>query len=153
MSLNLEIQLLKGFCNFSFGQIVSEAETLFGPAEEAQTLEDDILETSSYVLHYWSQGYSLFFDKSKGNTFTSVEVDNKETLLFKQKPFNMNEKTLTELLKTTGYKLTETENHSWGEKRLSFDDAGLDCYFENGRLISINFGVANFGNNFSYFPN
>ena len=112
MSLNLEIQLLKGFCNFSFGQIVSEAETLFGPAEDAQTLEDDILETSSYVLHYWSQGYSLFFDKSKGNTFTSVEVDNKETLLFKQKPFNMNEKTLTELLKTNGYKLTETENHS-----------------------------------------
>lgn len=153
MSLSLEIQLLKGFCNFNFGQIVTEAEALFGPAEESQTLEDDLLETSSYVLHYWTQGFSLFFDKNKGNTFTSVEVDNKETLLFKQKVFTMNEKALTELLKANGYKLTDTENHAWGEKRLSFDDAGLDCYFENGRLISINFGVANFGNNFSYFPN
>ena len=148
-----EIQLLKGFCNFNFGQVVTEAEVLFGAAEETQTLEDDILETSSFVLHYWSTGFSLFFDKNKGNVFSSVEVDNKETLMFKQKIFLLSEKALIELLKTNGYKLTENETHSWGEKRLSFDDAGLDCYFENGKLISINFGVSNFGNNFSYFPN
>ncbi len=153
MSFVPEIQLMKGFSNFNFGQIVTEAEVLFGTAEEAQTLEDDILETSSYVMHYWSQGFSLFFDKNKGNAFSSVEVDNKDTLMFNQKIFNMGEKALTELLKINGFKLSDGETHSWGEKRLSFDDAGLDCYFENGKLISINFGVANFGTNFSYFPN
>ena len=153
MSFTLEIQLMKGFSNFNFGQIVTDAEALFGLADEAQTLEDDILETSSYVMHYWSLGFSLFFDKNKGNAFSSVEVDNKETLMFKQKVFSMSEKALIELLKVNGYKLSDSETHSWGEKRLSFDDAGLDCYFENGKLVSINFGVANFGTNFSYFPN
>ena len=35
--------------------------------------------------------------------------------------------------------LYETEQHDWGEKRLSFDEAHIDFYFEKNKLISINY--------------
>jgi hypothetical protein len=153
MNVAFEIHLLKGFGAFNFGQTANDALKLFGTPEETQTLEDDILKTSSYVMHYWSFGVSLFFDNMKNRAFTSIEIDNPDTLLFGEKVFSLNEKALTELMKNNGYKLSDTEQHSWGEKRLSFDDAGLDCYYENNRLSSINFGVLNSGEGFSYFPN
>ena len=56
-------------------------------------------------------------------------------------------------MKQHNYILTDTEKQDWGEKRLSFDEAGLDCYFENGRLSSINFGVIDEPNNFEFLPN
>ncbi len=154
MPIPLEIALLKGFGPLFFGQTAEEAIALFGQPEETQTLSDDILNTSTYVMHYWGRGFSLFFDTQHNKTFNDVEVDNKEVLLFKQKVFTLNEKQLIDLLAQNGYKLSETENQEWGEKRLSFDEAGLDCYFENGKLSSINFGILNLNDeSFRYFPN
>jgi hypothetical protein len=153
MNLTPEIRLLKGFSTLNFGQSTADALARFGEPEETQTLKDDILETSSYVMHYWSKGFSLFFDNLNNIVFNCVEVDNAETLLFGQKLFQLNEKGLTDLMVAHGFELSENEKHDWGEKRLSFDDAGLDCYFENNRLVSVNFGVLNSGNNFYYFPN
>ena len=153
MAVKFEIHLLKGFGDFHFGQTSDDALKLYGEPEETQTLEDDILKTSSYVMHYWSIGVSLFFDNLKNKTFTSIEIDNLDTLLYGQKVFDLNEKALIQLMKENGHTLSETEQHSWGEKRISFDEAGLDCYYENNRLSSINFGVLNSGDGFSYFPN
>jgi len=56
-------------------------------------------------------------------------------------------------MKAHNYLLTDTEIQDWGEKRLSFDDAGLDCYFENGKLVSINFGVIEEPSDFEFLPN
>lgn len=153
MAFTPEIQLLKGFCSLKFGQKPSDAEALFGPPEETQSLNDDILDTSSYVLHYWDFGFSLFFDASKNNILNIVEVDNHDTLLFGKPVFNLKETELVELLKSNGYKLSDTERHEWGEKRLSFDDARLDCYFENGKLTTLSFSASEEPENFQYFPN
>lgn len=153
MSFTPEIHLLKGFCNLNFGQKASDAEAIFGAPEETQTLKDDILDTSSFVMHYWSRGFSLFFDVNKINTLNIVEVDNPETLLFGKKVFGLKEPELVELLKNNGYKLSDSERHEWGEKRLSFDDAGLDCYYENGKLSTLSFSRIDSAENFRYFPN
>ncbi len=153
MEFNLEINLHKGFGSFNFGQTVTEAIQLFGEPEETQTLDDEILNTSAYVMHYWTQGFSLFFDVLNNKSFSSVESDNQGTTLFGQKIFKLSEKELIALMLSNGFKLSETEQHSWGEKRLSFDEAGLDCYFENSRLSSINFGVITPDEKFAYFPN
>jgi len=147
------IKLLKGFCSVSFGETRENVKTIFGEPEEMQTLTDDILNTSSLVYHYWDQGFSLFFDNNKNQTFSSVEIDNKETLLFDLKIFTLKEKELIEIMKTNGFALTDSENHEWGEKRISFDSAGLDCYYENHRLVSVNFGIIDSESNFYYFPN
>jgi hypothetical protein len=85
--------------------------------------------------------------------FGSVEVDNEETLLFGKKLFSLNEQQLIDLMKEHNYTLTDTEKQDWGEKRLSFDEAGLDCYFENGKMSSVNFGVIDELNTFEFLPN
>ncbi|MBK9283060.1 MAG: hypothetical protein IPM51_01935 [Sphingobacteriaceae bacterium] len=153
MSFCPEIKLLKGFCNLSFGEPAEIIKKTFGEPEEVQELNDDILNTSSTVYHYWEMGFSLFFDNHKNQSFNSAEIDNKETLLFGVKLFDLKEKEIVELMKKNGFSLSDSENHDWGEKRLSFDEAGLDCYFQNQKLASVNFGVGDKADEFYYFPN
>lgn len=153
MSFCPEIKLLKGFCNLNFGESLADAEKLFGAPNESENLEDDILNASTCVLHYWDSGFSLFFDNHKNKIFNSAEVDNPEAMLLGEKVFSLKEHQLIALLKLNGYALTDTEHHEWGEKRISFDDANLDCYFENGKLTSINFGVSEINSNFQFLPN
>lgn len=148
-----EILLLKGFCNLPFGTGKEAAVLHFGEPEEIQNLTDDILNNNSLVYHYWEHGFSLFFDTNKNQAFCSVEIDNKETLLFETRLFTLKEKEIVALMKQNGYDMTDSEHHNWGEKRVSFDSAGLDCYFENNKLVSVNFGVLEPDNNFYYFPN
>ena len=148
-----QINLLKGFCTLNFGVSAVDAELVFGKPEEIQILDDSILETSCTVYHYWDSGFSLFFDNKNNMRFSSVEVDNKNVLLFTQKIFSLNEQQIIDLMKQNNFTLTDSEKQEWGEKRLSFDEAGLDCYFENGKLSSINFGVIDEPNNFEFLPN
>ena len=153
MKFNAQIFLLKGFSNFNFGQTVADAELFFGKAEETQVLDDDILETSCTVLHYWERGFSLFFDNKNFKKFSSVEVDNEDTLLYGEKIFSLKEQQVVDLMKQNNFTLSDSEQQDWGEKRISFDEAGLDCYFENGRMSSINFGVIDEPNSFGFLPN
>lgn len=148
-----EIKLLKGFCSLAFGTNKENAVLMFGQPEEIQNIDDDILNNHSLVYHYWDQGYSLFFDINRNQSFCSVEIDNKETILFDTKLFTLKEKEIVALMHQNGYELTDTEVHQWGERRVSFDSAGLDCYFENNKLVSVNFGLIETENKFYYFPN
>ncbi len=153
MNSTSQINLLKGYNNFNFGKTISNAEQYFGKPEENQVLNDDILDTSCTVLHYWEQGFSLFFDNKDFQKFSSVEVDNKETTLFNKVIFDLKEQELINLMKQHNFELSDTEMQEWGEKRVSFDDAGLDCYYENGKLSSINFGVIEEATTFDFLPN
>jgi hypothetical protein len=47
------------------------------------------------------------------------------------------EKPVQELLKAQHYVVSERELLPWGETCLSFDEAGLECYFENKKLIAL----------------
>ncbi len=148
-----EIMLLKGFCGVLFGESKENIVKIFGEPEEIQNLTDDILNNNSLVYHYWEYGFSLFFDTNAEQAFCNVEIDNRETLLFDAKLFSLREKEIVELMQQNGHALSDTEMHQWGEKRISFDSAGLDCYFENNKLVSVNFGVLESDNKFHYFPN
>lgn len=153
MDFTPQINLLKGFCTLNFGVSSVDAELVFGKPEEMQVLDDPILETSCTVYHYWESGFSLFFDNKNAMKFGSVEVDNEDTLLFGKKLFSLNEQQLIDMMKEHSYSLSDTEKQEWGEKRLSFDEAGLDCYFENQKLASINFGVIDEPGDFEFLPN
>jgi hypothetical protein len=153
MILSPEIKLLQGFCNVNFGESLANVQKIFGEPEEIQELEDPILNTSTTVYHYWDQGFSLFFDNTRNQAFCSVEIDNRETLLFNTLIFSLKEKELVDFMKLNGFGLSDVETHEWGEKRVSFDSAGLDCYFENNKMVSVNFGVIDANDNFYFYPN
>ncbi len=147
-----EIQLNKGYCGFPFGAHCENAVLHFGAPEEIQELNDELLD-NAVVYHYWSKGFSLFFDPAQNMAFTSVETNNEDTTLFNTNLFTLREKELVTLMQQNGFKMTDSEMHEWGEKRVSFDGAGLDCYFENHRLISINFSYTEISPAFNYSPN
>ena len=153
MDLIPKINLLKGFGELLFWSTIVEAEKIYGKPEEIQVLDDSILDTSCTVYHYWDFGFSLFFDNKNFKKISSVEVDNRDAELFEIKIFKLNELQLIDLMKENGYNLSDSEKQEWGEKRISFDDAGLDCYFENGKLVSLNFGVIDESTSYKFLPN
>ena len=117
---------------------------LFGNPNQKEELTDELLNEKSTVFHYWEGGFSLFFKNDGNKSLHCVEIDNKEALLFGQKVFTLQEEAIKTIFKQNAYPLTETEQHPWGEKRLSFDEAFADLYFENQKLISINFCSPNY---------
>ena len=153
MRSNPEIKLLVGFSSLPFGAHKDLAQQTFGQPQEIQVLTEDILGNNTLVYHYWDEGFSLFFDMNRNNSFSSVEIDNKDTLLYDVKIFTLKEKEIIALMTQNGHPLSDTEVHNWGEIRLTFDDVGLDCYFENNKLVSINFGRHSEKADFKYFPN
>jgi hypothetical protein len=132
---------MKGLGELHFGETAKQAQALFGEPDESEELFDELMNEKSLVYHYWEKGFSLFFKDDEAKTFTCAEVDDPEILLFGEKVFDLTEDKIVTLFKTNGYSLSETEQHAWGEKRLSFDEAFADLYFEKGKLISINFCV------------
>lgn len=139
MSSIFEIKPVLGLSDLLFGASMAEAEKVFGKAEESEFL-DDIEDCQSTVWHYWEQGFSLFFDEKSQQIFCCVEIDNEDVILWGQKIFDFSEKQIIDLFKSKGITEFETELHEWGEKRLSFDEANIDFYFEKNKLSSINYG-------------
>jgi hypothetical protein len=136
---DITIHLLKGFCGLYFGDNPTRAVKLFGEPDEKEELTDELLNEKSTVYHYWKMGFSLFFKNDENKGLHCVEVDNKDAIVLGEKIFVLKEEAIKALFKKNTFPLTETEQHAWGEKRLSFDEAFADLYFENGKLISINF--------------
>ncbi len=131
---------------------MKEAEKLFGKPEEIQLL-DDVDDSISTVWHYWERGLSLFFDEQQHQIFCCVEIDNEETQLWGVNVFSLKEKQIIELFQKNGFTRFETEMHDWGEKRLSFEDANIDFYFEKNKLVSINYGKPSIGSQILILPN
>jgi hypothetical protein len=142
MSSNpLEIKPRKGINGLHFGTGCTEAEDYFGKPEETEELEG-VDNSKSLVWHFWEKGFSLFFDSQHGNRFSCVEIDDPESLLWGKKIFLMTEAELKAFFTANGFTQIDTEDHEWGERRVSFDDALIDFYFEKGEMTSINYGIA-----------
>ena len=148
----LEIKPNEGLSTLKFGVGMKEVEKVLGLAEKIEKYED-LEDCRTVVWHYWEQGYSLFFDIDFNNQFSSVEIDNKETLLWGKKIFQLKEQEIVALFKNKGFTEMETEQHEWGEKRLSFDQAIIDFYFEKNKLMAINYGIINQFPEVVIFPN
>lgn len=138
MHTTLEIKPGIGLCSLLFGATMTESEAVFGKPEEIQLI-DDIEEFKTTVWHYWDNGFTLFFDEQNHQRFHCVEIDNDQTLLWGKTLFELKEKQIIELFKANNITQFESEQHEWGEKRLSFDQAHIDFYFERNKLVSINF--------------
>jgi hypothetical protein len=98
--------------------------------------------STSTVWHYWDKGFSLFFDPESDFRFVCAEVDNSVQLLMFDTPiFEMTEQQLIQYMKQKGFNVTDTEQHEWGERRVSFDDIFADFYFEHGKMMSVNYSI------------
>lgn len=137
----MEARLRKGFGPVDFGSTQNDCVKQFGEPDEKERLEG-IDGVDSEVWHYWERGFSLFFDPAFDSRFCCVEIDETFPLLmFGQLVFGKREQDLTTLMKSKGFIISDTENHEWGEKRVTYDDVFTDFYFEKGVLVSVNFSA------------
>lgn len=152
MTTILDIKPCIGLSNLIFGSTMNQAKICFGEPEDVEIM-DDTEDIQSTVWHYWEKGFSLFFEDKSNHEFCCVEVDNKSSLMFGIEIFNLSEKEIIVLLKEKSYKDIDTEMHDWGEKRISFDDANIDFYFDKNKLVSINFGKPPISSKILILPN
>lgn len=134
LSSPLNILPVTGLDILPFGKTQQDCLNLLGAPSKEQVLEEPILDTQHLVLHYDELDLSLYFNLQAGNTLCSFECANPLTQISSQPVFQLDEKGLSTFMKSIGFPLSETEQTTWGEKRLGFDEAGIDAFFENKRL-------------------
>lgn len=148
----LELKPMQGLNLLHFGATMAEAEYYFGKPDTVENI-DELEDYKSIVWHYLEQGFSLFFDDRNLNTFSCVEVDNDKSILWGKSVFKLSEKEIKNMFKDKNFVKIDFEEHEWGERRVSYDDAMVDLYFEKEQLVSFNFCVPRKVNELLIFPN
>ena len=141
--LTLEIKPKIGFGELEFGDTTEKLTSFLGEAEEIENIEEieDDADFNTVILNYWSVGITVFFEGVEKSVISCFEIDNPEATLFGKRIFELNEKEVIELMNANGFTEIESEIEEEGEKRLSFDQALIDFFFEDDVLAAINWGV------------
>lgn len=137
----IEIKLNEGLGVLQFGMTYEQVTAIIGEPDDTDEVETDD-STNAKVYSYWDEAIVLFFEGKKQQLLTNIEVDNLDATLFGEKVFDFEEKDVIDLMKKHGFQEIEEEEEEWGEKRITFDEAMLDFYFEDGVLNSVSWGVA-----------
>ena len=137
---SIEIRLKKGLGEINFGSSPETAFSILGEPQEVENLEMDD-DNATLITHYLDKDLALFFINSPKPCLECVESSNRDTTLFGKKIFLMNECEIINLLVENGFTNYEQENEVWGEKRLTFEDAMIDFYFDDKQLSVISWGV------------
>jgi len=138
--LTPEIKPKEGYGEIPFGVASESVIEYLGEAEEIEDIEDeDVFNT--IIMNYWDQGLSVFMEGIEKSVVACFETEHPESTLFGERVFDMDEIQITELMSSKGYEIAETEIDETGEKRLSYDDAMIDFFLEDGELIAVNWGV------------
>jgi hypothetical protein len=136
-----EIKLKKGLGDISFGDAPEKVMAVLGQPQEVENLDMDD-DNTTLITHYTDKEVALFFvNPQQKPMLECIESSNRDTVLFGKKLFLMNECEIIDLMKQNGYENAEIENEIWGEKRLTFEDAMIDFYFDDKQLSVISWGV------------
>jgi len=137
--MNLQILLKKGMGEIYFGCTPEIVREIIGEPEDVEELEsaiDGVVE--SIVWNYPEYGLNFFFDASNGEpTLSTIESDNLETVVFNAKIFNLTRDRIIAMMKENGYKELDEDDETWGEHRVTFDDAQIDFYFAGQELTMV----------------
>ncbi len=137
---SLEIRLKKGLGEIDFGSTPESVVAILGEPQEVENLEMDD-DNATVITHYLEKDLALFFINSRKPCLECIESSNRDTTLFGKNVFLMNEGEIISLMIENGYDNYEVEDEVWGEKRLTFEDAMIDFYFDDKQLSVISWGV------------
>jgi spore germination protein YaaH len=137
--MNIQIVLKKGLGEIHFGSTPEIVRAIFGEPEDVEELENVIDgNVESIVWNYSEAGLNFFFEASNGEpALSTIESDNLETILFNSRIFNITRDHLISLMTEHGYKELEEEDETWGEHRVTFEDAQIDFYFADQELTLV----------------
>ncbi|MFW6020141.1 MAG: hypothetical protein ACOCPM_06120 [Bacteroidales bacterium] len=139
--MKLEIHPHKGFGDLEFASTDQQIIERLGDPDSTEMVDDDQESINTILWDYIEPGFSLFLEGDHTARLSACETDNPETTLYGKKVFEMSEEEIIDLMKEHDFEKIDVDDEIWGERRVSFDDALIDFYFKNERLISINWGV------------
>jgi len=137
--MNIQIVLKKGLGDIRFGSTPEVVRAIFGEPEDVEELENAIDgNVESIVWNYPDAGLNFFFDAANGEpVLSTIESDNLETVLFNSRIFNITRDNIIALMNENGYKDIDEDDETWGEHRVTFDDAQIDFYFADQELTLV----------------
>ena len=142
--LTLEIKPLEGFGELEFGATKTDAVGYFGEPDEDEIFTDEE-EGDTLVCHFWGKAVSAFFENLAEPVLNNLETDNPDATLFGKPVFAMKEAEVKKLMAANGYSVLDEEvmesEEFDNEKRVSFDDAMIDFFFEDEVLTAVSWGV------------
>ncbi len=139
-TLTLEIVPKTGLGQIHFGDLSEKVIALLGQPEDIENIED-VDGFSTVVLYYWDLGVTIFFEGKEKSVVSCIETENPDSTMFGKAIFDMTENDIIALMKEKGFEVEEVEMETTGERRISYDDAMIDFFFEAGDLVAVNWGV------------
>jgi len=137
--MDIQIILKKGLNDIHFGCTPEVVRAIFGEPEDVEELENAIDgNVESIVWNYPDDGLNFFFDAANGEPdLSTIESDNLETVLFNSKIFNITKDHIIALMTENGYSDLDEDDETWGEHRVTFEDAQIDFYFADQELTLV----------------
>ncbi len=136
--MNMEITLRRGIGDITFGMPVEEIVARLGNPDEVENI-DNAADESTTVLRYNELGLTLFCE-GDNPVLACIDVANEECMLFGEPLFDLEERPIVELMVRHNYTEEDADEEDWGERRISFPEANVDFYFDQGELVSIILG-------------
>jgi hypothetical protein len=134
----MEITLRRGIGDITFGMPVEEIVARLGNPDEVENI-DNAADESTTVLRYNELGLTLFCE-GDNPVLACIDVANEECTLFGEPLFGLEERSIVELMVRHNYTEEDADEEDWGERRISFPEANVDFYFDQGELVSIILG-------------
>lgn len=129
-----------GYGKIKFGDPSEVVIKELGQPEDVENIEDeDVFNT--VILYYWSRKVTVFFEGREKSVVSCFETENTSSTLYGKPVFALNEAQIRKLMKEMGFPLAEEEIEITGEKRISYDDAMIDFFFQDDKLTAVNWGV------------
>lgn len=137
--MDIQIVLKKGVGDIHFGCTPEIVRVLLGEPDDVEELENVIDgNVESIVWNYPDAGLNFFFDAANGEpALSTIESDNLETVMFNARIFNITRDNLVALMTENGYKDMDEDDETWGEHRVTFEDAQIDFYFADQELTLV----------------
>lgn len=138
--LTLEIKPKTGFGEICFGDSSEKVIALLGQPEDMENIED-VDGFPTVVLYYYELGVTAFFEGKAKSVAACFETENPDATMFGKEIFKMTKQDIMDLMTSKGFEVAEMEVEITGEHRVSYDDAMIDFFFDDGNLVVVNWGV------------
>ena len=135
--MTLDIHIKQGIGDIKFQMPIDDVIAILGETPEVETSDNAVDETTT-VLRY-TNGMTFFFEGDNQN-LTCIDISNPDITLFGKKIFDLTEKEIVNLMVENKYFEQDVDNEDWGERRVTFNEANIDFYFEDEELQSVIIG-------------
>ncbi len=138
---NFTIEPLKGYGEIPFGMTLDEAVKMLGMPNFYEELNDmEETENRSIYYEYDDLQTNIYFEGITKSVVACFETENENAMLYGKKVFDLDQKTVIEMMKAKGFNELEQETED-GELRISFEDALIDFFFDEEGMTAVSWGV------------